>query len=279
MSSCCFPVKLERSFKNYSSKKLDKSPTKDNYCFQSLLVPNSIGIPETCKSAHLAAMDIAKNAGCLLSYDPDLRLLQWPSEEAARKDFMTHGMKLALLRELSTPILSFYLPLKAQTAADTILRNNQLTSLRNVKQEFKGKVSGFKVGAANTTGLVMPSEYLGLKRDVQLNLETWCLGSNLRLTGSNQYLSRCRQKTDSGRDEKKLKEPLLFANACGAISVYRRGAIPAVPQQDAVLKVTRPGALLEKIHTSNGNATHVSMVHIIINPCHYLVRGRMILVR
>ncbi|KAJ6972184.1 hypothetical protein NC653_032690 [Populus alba x Populus x berolinensis] len=60
MSSCCFPVKLERSFKNYSSKKLDKSPIKgtwiiglsvtyleDNYCFQSLLVPNSIGIPET----------------------------------------------------------------------------------------------------------------------------------------------------------------------------------------------------------------------------------------
>ncbi|KAJ6972185.1 hypothetical protein NC653_032691 [Populus alba x Populus x berolinensis] len=47
------------------------------------------------------------------------------------------------------------------------------------------------------------------------------------------------------QDEKKLKEPLLFANACGAISVYRRAAIPAVPPKDAVLKVLRPGALLE----------------------------------
>lgn len=28
MSSCCFPVKIERSFKNYSSKRLGKSPTK-----------------------------------------------------------------------------------------------------------------------------------------------------------------------------------------------------------------------------------------------------------
>jgi len=31
-------------------------------------------------------------------------------------------------------------------------RNNQLTSLRNVKQEFKGKVSGVKVDAVHTTG-------------------------------------------------------------------------------------------------------------------------------
>lgn len=59
---------------------------------------------------------------------------------------------------------------------------------------------------------------------------------------------------------------------------YRRGAIPALPPKDAVLKVLRTGALLEKIHTSNGNATHVSMVHIIINQCHYHVLGRMILV-
>ena len=55
-------------------------------------------IEEPCKSAHLAAMDIAKKAGCLLSCDPNLRLPQWPSEEAARKDITSHGMKLTLLR-------------------------------------------------------------------------------------------------------------------------------------------------------------------------------------
>ncbi|KAL3571913.1 hypothetical protein D5086_025817 [Populus alba] len=112
MSSFGFPVKLERSFKNYSSKKLDKSPIK-------------------------------------------------------------------------------------------AARNNQPTSLRNVKQEFKGKVSG---------------------------------GASLNIVASD---------IDLFKDEKKLKEPLLFANACGAISVYRRAAIPAVPPKDAVLKVLRPGALLE----------------------------------
>ncbi|KAF5948048.1 hypothetical protein HYC85_014005 [Camellia sinensis] len=35
-------------------------------------------------SAHLDALAIAKKSGCLLSYDPNLRLLLWPSEDAAR---------------------------------------------------------------------------------------------------------------------------------------------------------------------------------------------------
>jgi len=45
-------------------------------------------IDEPCKSAHLAAMRIAKNSGCILSYDPNLRLALWPSADAARKSIM-----------------------------------------------------------------------------------------------------------------------------------------------------------------------------------------------
>ena len=46
-------------------------------------------IKEPCRSTHLAAMKIAKAAGSLLSYDPNLRLPLWPSEEAARKEIMS----------------------------------------------------------------------------------------------------------------------------------------------------------------------------------------------
>ncbi|KAE8685484.1 Fructokinase-2 [Hibiscus syriacus] len=42
-------------------------------------------ISEPCKSAHLAAMKAAKQAGVLLSYDPNVRLPLWPSHEAARE--------------------------------------------------------------------------------------------------------------------------------------------------------------------------------------------------
>lgn len=42
-------------------------------------------ISEPCKSAHLAAMKAAKEAGILLSYDPNVRLPLWPSPQAARE--------------------------------------------------------------------------------------------------------------------------------------------------------------------------------------------------
>lgn len=38
------------------------------------------------------------------------------------------------------------------------------------------------------------------------------------------------------QDEKRLREALKFANACGAITVTERGAIPALPQREAVLE-------------------------------------------
>ncbi|KAL0724650.1 hypothetical protein Bca4012_039249 [Brassica carinata] len=41
-------------------------------------------IVEPCRSAHLKAMEVAKEAGALLSYDPNLRLPLWPSKEEAK---------------------------------------------------------------------------------------------------------------------------------------------------------------------------------------------------
>lgn len=46
-------------------------------------------IEEPCRSAHMSAMEIAKKSGCILSYDPNLRLPLWPSAETARKGIMS----------------------------------------------------------------------------------------------------------------------------------------------------------------------------------------------
>ncbi|CAH2034240.1 unnamed protein product [Thlaspi arvense] len=40
-------------------------------------------IVEPCRSAHMKAMEVAKEAGALLSYDPNLRLPLWPSKDKA----------------------------------------------------------------------------------------------------------------------------------------------------------------------------------------------------
>jgi len=46
-------------------------------------------IVDPCRSAHLKAMGEAKNAGAMLSYDPNLRLPLWPSAEEARDQIMS----------------------------------------------------------------------------------------------------------------------------------------------------------------------------------------------
>lgn len=46
------------------------------------------------------------------------------------------------------------------------------------------------------------------------------------------------------QDENRLREALLFANACGALTVTERGAIPALPTKEAALKLLHTVAAL-----------------------------------
>jgi fructokinase len=46
-------------------------------------------------------------------------------------------------------------------------------------------------------------------------------------------------------DEKRLREAVRFANACGAITVTRRGAIPALPDYETVLNLLRELAITD----------------------------------
>ena len=45
-------------------------------------------ITEPCKSAHIAAAKAAKDAGVIVSYDPNLRLPLWPSADSAREGIL-----------------------------------------------------------------------------------------------------------------------------------------------------------------------------------------------
>lgn len=46
-------------------------------------------ITEPCKSAHIAAAKAAKDAGVVVSYDPNLRLPLWPSADSAREGILS----------------------------------------------------------------------------------------------------------------------------------------------------------------------------------------------
>ncbi|EXC32163.1 Putative fructokinase-5 [Morus notabilis] len=178
-------------------------------------------IEEPSRSAHLAAMGIAKKNGCFLSYDPNLRLPLWPSHEAALKGIMSIWDQADLIK-ISEDEITFL------TGGDDPYDDNAvLTKLfhpnlkllivtegsagcRYYTKEFKGRVHGVTVKPIDTTGA----------GDAFVSGILYSLASDLNLF----------------QDEKCLREALSFANACGAITVTERGAIPALPTKDTVIQ-------------------------------------------
>nr|AEK21796.1 fructokinase [Dimocarpus longan] len=181
-------------------------------------------IAEPCKSTHLAAMSMAKRSGGILSYDPNLRLPLWPSEQAARDGIMSIWDQADIIK-ISEDEITFLTGGDDHNDDNVVLNKLYHPNLkllivtegskgcRYYTKEFKGRVPGVKSKSVDTTGA----------GDAFVSGILNCLASDLNLF----------------KDEERLREALLFANACGAITVTERGAIPALPTKEAVLKLVK----------------------------------------
>uniref|UniRef100_A0A7N0TW42 fructokinase n=1 Tax=Kalanchoe fedtschenkoi TaxID=63787 RepID=A0A7N0TW42_KALFE len=175
-------------------------------------------IVEPCRSAHLKAMEVAREAGALLSYDPNLRIPLWPSAEEARKQIMSIWDQADIIK-VSDNELEFL------TGSDKIDDASALSLWRpNMKlmlvtcgekgcnyytKDFHGTVEGFHVKTIDTTGA--GDSFIGA------------------------LLTRLVKDHSVIEDEAKLRSVLRFANACGAITTTKKGAIPALPTETEAL--------------------------------------------
>lgn len=177
-------------------------------------------ISEPCRSAHFAAMRAAKEAGIFLSYDPNVRLPLWPSPDAARQGIKSIWKEADFIK-VSDDEVAFLTNGDSQNEENVMsLWFDGLTLLvvtdgekgcRYFTKNFKGRVDGFKVSTVDTTGAgdaFVGALLVSLARD-------------------NSII----------QDEGKLREALTFANACGAISTTKKGAIPALPDREMALEL------------------------------------------
>lgn len=176
-------------------------------------------ITEPCKSAHLAATKTAADAGVILSYDPNLRLPLWPSPESAREGILSIWETADIIK-ISEEEISF-LTKGEDPYDDAVVRKLYHPNLklllvtegpdgcRYYTKDFSGRVKGFKVDAVDTTGAG----------------DAFVAGILSQIAADQSLLQR----------EDKLRDALEFANACGALTVMERGAIPALPSREAVL--------------------------------------------
>ncbi|KAE8718334.1 Fructokinase-2 [Hibiscus syriacus] len=175
-------------------------------------------IVEPCRSAHLKAMEVAKESGALLSYDPNLRLPLWPSADEARKHILSIWDKADIIKvsDVELEFLTGSDKIDDETAMKLWRPNLTLLLVtlgekgsRYYTKNFHGAVDAFHVNTVDTTGA--GDSFVGA------------------------LLCKIVQDPTILENESKLREVLKFANACGAITTTKKGAIPALPSEAEVL--------------------------------------------
>ncbi|XP_010930218.1 fructokinase-1 [Elaeis guineensis] len=177
-------------------------------------------IEEPCRSTQLAAMEIAKKEGALLSFDPNLRLRLWESPKVAQALIMEIWKQSNIIKVSDAEVE--FLTNKDTVEDDAVMNlwHPELKLLlvtlggkgcKYYTKDFRGTVNGIAVKAIDTTGA-----------------GDAFVGAMLRKIADDQ---------SALQDEEKLREVLRFANACGAITTTKRGAIPALPVEAEVLEL------------------------------------------
>lgn len=179
-------------------------------------------IVEPCRSAHLKAMEVARDAGALLSYDPNLRLPLWPSAEEAREQIMSIWDKADVIKvsDVELEFLTGSNKIDDQSAMSLWHPNLKLLLVtlgekgcRYYTKNFHGEVDAFHVNTVDTTGA--GDSFVGA------------------------LLCHCVDDHSILEDEGRLRKVLTFANACGAITTTKKGAIPALPNESDVLSLIK----------------------------------------
>ncbi|KAK1314617.1 putative fructokinase-1 [Acorus calamus] len=180
-------------------------------------------ISEPCRSAHLRAMDIAKDSNSLLSYDINLRLPLWPSPEEAKHRIRSIWNKADIIKvsDVEFEFLTGDSSLSDETAMSSLFHENLKLLLVTIGEKgckyytknFKGIVGSISVKAVDTTGA-----------------GDAFVGALLRKIVEDQSVLQ---------DEKRLREILRFANICGAITATKKGAIPSLPKEPEVLALLK----------------------------------------
>jgi fructokinase len=181
-------------------------------------------IGEPSRSATLAALDYARRAGALISYDPNLRLPLWPSSDAARSGMLA-GCRHADLIKVSEEELAFLSGEADPERGARALWHERLRLLVVTRgaagctyftPESSGQIAGFAVHPVDTTGA---------GDGFVAGLLAGLLDCDLRWSIAT------------------LERALRLGNAAGALTTTQHGAIPALPTRQAVEAFMATGAV------------------------------------
>lgn len=181
------------------------------------------------RSTTIEAIKRAKESGCIISYDPNLRIPLWDCTENAKSNIL-EAMQLADLVKISEEECEFLFPgLCEEDAANTLINTFGITLLVITKAKHgcsayinnkKYNSFAYDVKTIDTTGAG----------------DAFWAGVLLRLLESGKPVSSLTN------DE--ITDILSFANAIGSLVTTKRGAIAAIPSREEIEKCMREIPLL-----------------------------------
>lgn len=177
-------------------------------------------VAEPARAATFAAIDAAKAAGAKTAYDPNWRPPLWPSQEAGR-EMMQKGMEKADLVKVSEEELTLLTGESDPAAGAAALLARYPMQLLAVTMGPEGSMIWNRRGSAAAKAYTVDC------------LDTTGAGDAFWGAALTWLLEHELDAEDLSTDE--LMELADFANAAGSLATTKKGAIPAMPDREAIL--------------------------------------------
>lgn len=172
------------------------------------------GVEEATKRA----ITIAKESGCILSFDPNLRPPLWSSEEKA-KEKIAYGLSVCDILKISDNEIEFMTGTADIDAGIAQIRNEYNIPLVFATLGKDGSKAYYKDICVYVEGFANPN-----------TIETTGAGDTFCANALNYVL-------EHGMDdltEENLKELLTFANAAASLITTKKGALCVMPTKDEI---------------------------------------------
>lgn len=172
------------------------------------------GVEEATKSA----IGIAKDSGCLLSFDPNLRPPLWSSQQTA-KDKIEYGMSVCDILKISDNEIEFMTGTSDIDAGIAILREKYNIPLVFATLGKDGSKAYYKDTCVYVKGFANPN-----------TIETTGAGDTFCANALNYVLDHGMENLT----EDNLRELLTYANAAASLITTRKGALCVMPEKEEI---------------------------------------------
>lgn len=185
--------------------------------YGSLSMTNAV-----CEAATKKAIDIAEKAGCILSFDPNLRENLWDSLDTAMEK-IEYGLKHCNVLKISDNEIQWLTGEMDFDKAIASLRDRYNIPLILLSLGKNGSRAYSKTGYAFAP--ITPAE----------TIETTGAGD----TFCGCILSKVLEYGMKDFSDDELKEMLVFANTAAAIVTTRKGALKVMPEREEIEKLIK----------------------------------------